>query len=248
MNETLIHFHMDGRPEVASFDDDAVKYQFRQPAFFGKAVSSRIALCGNPWMACLTLSDDVSETALAELAEDFSWADPPEVNLTGPIMAIQLIKKGNAWPDSQWVEPFSVLNCRPCEDWVGMEAEPPIGVDHPLLNQPLNTLSIEEEPWRYSVPSRIHYDSIVKVETKTFRVLITSRPTVPSSGLNVLTISTANEALAKQLTEDLQFRRVRRLRCNGAIERIQSETCSAIYGQPLQPRQITAPVALPAAA
>ena len=233
MNDTKIHFHMDGRPEVASFDDDAVKYQFRQPRFFGKAVASRIALSSHEWEACLTLSDDVSETALAQLAEDFSWEDPPEVNLTGPIMAIQLIKKGNAWPDSQWVEPFSVLNCRPCEDWVGMEAEPPIGVDHPLLNQPLNTLSIEEEPCRDSVPSRIHYDSIVKVETKTFRVLITSRPTVPSAVLNLLTISTANEALAKQLTEDLQARRVRRIRCNGAIDRLERSTYSAIHGQPL---------------
>lgn len=233
MHDTLIHFHMNGRPEVASFDDDGVKYQFRQPAFFGKAVSSRIAFSSNDWEACLTLSDDVSETALAQLAEDFSWEDPPEVSLTGPIMAIQLIKKGNAWPNSQWVEPFSVLNCRPPEDWVGMEAEPPIGVDHPLLNQPLNTLSIEEEPCRGSVPRRIHYDSIVKVETKTFRVLITSRPTVPSEVLNLLTISTANEALAKQLTEDLQARRVRRIRCNGDIDRLERSTYSAIHGHPL---------------
>ena len=225
MNETLIHFHMHGRPQVASFDDDAVKYQFRQPRFFGKAVSSRIALSSNEWEACLTLSDDVSETALAQLAEDFSWEDPPAVNLTGPIMAIQLINKGNAWPDSQWVEPFSVLNCRPREDWVGMEAEPPIGVDHPLLNQPLNTLSIEEDSFADSAPSRIHYDSIVKVETRTFRVLITSRPTVPSSQLNLLTISTANETLAKQLAEDLQFRRVRRIRCNNAIDELKAETC-----------------------
>ena len=131
-------------------------------------------------------------------------------------MAIHVIRLGRAWPGNQSVEAWSVLNCRPREDWVGMEAEPLVQGEHPLLNQPPNTLSFENAG-RDSIPIWVPYDSIVKVEKQDCRVLVTLGPAAPIRWEGVVEITTDNKRLAARLAGDIRRRRVRRIRSDRAI-------------------------------
>ena len=207
---------MNGRLGAARFYVSQVHRQFRQPAFFGKAISSRIVLSSRNWKVCLTLADYVTTTALRKLAARFSSIRPPRVSLRGPIMAIHVIRLGRAWPGNQSVEAWSVLNCRPREDWVGMEAEPPVQGEHPLLNQPPNTLSFENAR-PDSIPIWVPYDSIMKVEKQDRRVLVTLGPAAPLRWEGVVEITTDNERRAARLAGDIRRRQVRRIRCNRAV-------------------------------
>ena len=238
---------MNGRLVAARLDNARIRRRLRTPAFFGKAVSSQIALYNPLWVACLTLADYVESSTLEELTNQLRRLKAPPATVAGPIMAIHAIRLGSCWPTVPSVEALSLFDCRPAADWLGMEAEPPVEAAHPLHSQPPNTLSLESAE-EDSVPIRIHYDWIRCVEHWDLRVMITSRPTVPPSRLNVIEITTASEAIAAQLTEDLQARRVRRIRRNQAIIGFKVTLSSAMDGLPRQPRQIIAPVALPAAA
>ena len=238
---------INGRLEVIHLDNARIRRRLRSPAFFGKAVSSRIAIYNPFWVACLTLADYVEPSTREELTNQFRRLKSPPVTLAGPIMAIHAIRLGSCWPTGMRVEALSLFDCRPGADWLGLEAEPPVVTEHPLHSQPPNTLSLESAE-EDSVPIRIHYDWIQCVEHWNQRVMITSRPTVPPSRLNVIEITTASEAIAAQLTEDLQARWVRRIRRNQAIIGFKVTLSSAMDGLRRPPRQIIAPVAPPAAA
>lgn len=230
MRALTVNVQWNHQPVAARLENVQVRQRLRQSAFFGKAVASRIVLHSPSWVACLTLADSVDTTALRKLAVQLKSGNPPPITLTGPIMAIQAIRLGTCWPENQCVEPLSILNCRPCADWVLMEAEPPVETEHPLHRQPPNTLSLESSE-EDSVPIRIPYDWMGWLEQRNRQVRIALRLSVPRRRANVVEITTADEGLATRLLEDIRSRRVRRIRLNQAI--CQFKVTSVGWPQPI---------------
>ena len=97
-----------------------------------------------------------------------------------------------------------------------MEAEPPVEADHPLHSQSPNTLSFESSA-ADSIPIRIPYDSIGKVEPVDWIVRITLGPAAPIRWVGVVEIITTDVPLAARLVEDIRGRRVRRIQPNQAV-------------------------------
>ena len=223
-----VHIHLNVNHERRELSLANPKFKFHHGVFnpFGKAVPGRIILRSRGSAACLTVRDGVPVCDIAGMAAAFRDSEQSPLTLVEPFMAIHAVRAGAAFPDDHGSEPLSLFDCRPREDWVGMEAEPPVEAEHPLLTQPPNTLSFETAMGG-SNPLRVHYDSIVRVELRDYNVLIVVNQAARNELVGMAEVTTTDRRLATRLAEAIRQRQVRRIQPNRVVSSIKLVPCVA---------------------
>lgn len=219
MPKVYIHLNVNNERREFALENPRIKFHRGVFNSFGKAVPARIILRSRGSAACLTVRDGVAVYDVAGMSAACRASEQSPLTLVEPFMAIHAVRAGAAFPNDHGSEPLSLFDCRPREDWVGMESEPPVEAEHPLLNQPPNTLSFETLMGG-SIPLRVHYDSIVRVELRDYNVLIAVNQAAPNELVGMAEITTPDRRLATRLAEAIRQRQVRRIQPNHAVSSI----------------------------
>ena len=167
-------------------------------------------------VACLYLDDNLTKRQMERFAEAYKRKVPSVVRLGHPIQAIHYIEAGQGWPLDQHGDPRSILNCHPDDAWAGMASRPPVVAQHPLLNQPADTLSFQCR-MSAGMPAVIHYDSIAEVAQLHEVVEITLHHFGNAESIGLAIVGLEDETAAAELAESLRLRRVKRISSNQKV-------------------------------
>ena len=216
MSTILFNLHVNNQPVQIEMVGPIIKQQQLKSDAYGQTPSNRLLLSTDDMVACLYLDDTLSSRDMKQLVNKLTGKLPRFVNLSHPIMAIHLIQRAFGWPEDEHSRPNTILNCLPVEGWAAMASKPPVEANHPLLNQPPQTLWFQSY-MSTGMPASVHYDSIAAVEQINDRVLIIVHPEGNSELLGLAVVWLRDSQMAAGLAAGLRLRRVKRVGRNEMV-------------------------------
>lgn len=217
MNTIKLNLHDNNQPIAIEMASPSIERQQFEWDAYGQTASLRLIFSNQTQVACLYLDDGLSKLQMKRLVEQYKRKVPAIVRLGNPIKAIHYIEAGLGWPDDEQSEPRSILNCLPDEEWAGMASRPPVVAQHPLLNQPADTLAFQSF-MRCGMPVVVNYDSIAEIEQHHAFLEIKIHPRGNAELLGCALICLKDTSAATSLAESLRSRRVKRICCNQMVK------------------------------